>query len=208
MRFVTVSRAILAVGIYSLSATLSLVFADVYRFTGANGETFYTTKEVRPRAIREFVNPTPIPQLRGRSLSQSGISTPASPIDQPLLESYIRSAADQHGLDPQLIHAMIEAESGYNAFAVSPKGALGLMQLMPSTAETYGVWDPMDPHQNINGGVKFMKRLLERFDSDLELALAAYNSGEANVIRHGRKVPPFNETKNYVNRVLENYNKK
>jgi soluble lytic murein transglycosylase-like protein len=132
-------------------------------------------------------------------------SSDIGPQSKQTYEPWIQASATQHGLDPRLIHAVIQAESAYNPFAVSNKGAQGLMQLMPSTADRFGVVNPMDAGENIAGGAQYLKTLLNQFDSDLELALAAYNAGENNVIRYGKKVPPFSETQKYVQKVLEIY---
>lgn len=101
-----------------------------------------------------------------------------------------------------LLHAVISVESGYIANAVSPKGAKGLMQLMPATARRFGVADPFEPRDNVRAGARYLKWLLQRFEGDLELALAAYNAGEDAVVRAGYRVPAFAETLQYVPRVL------
>jgi soluble lytic murein transglycosylase-like protein len=112
-----------------------------------------------------------------------------------------RHAAD-HSLSPALVRAVIQAESAWNVRAVSPKGAVGLMQLMPATATELGVNDPFDPVQNIRGGVKYLRFLLDRYDGNFELALAAYNAGPGAVDRYGRKVPPYRETQAYVRKIV------
>jgi Rod binding domain-containing protein len=112
----------------------------------------------------------------------------------------ISETADRHGLDPTLIAAVITQESGGNPMAVSPAGARGLMQLMPKTGDSLGVDDPFDPSQNIEGGTKYLKNLLDHFDGDETLALAAYNAGPSAVKRYG-KVPPYAETRDYVRSV-------
>ena len=114
----------------------------------------------------------------------------------------VRHAAQANALDPNLLHAVIAAESGYARRAVSPRGAQGLMQLMPATARGYGVTDPFDARQNVRAGALHLRRLLDQFDQDTVLALAAYNAGAAAVRRHGRGVPPFADTMAYVPRVL------
>jgi len=106
-----------------------------------------------------------------------------------------------------LVHAVISAESGYNAAAVSRAGARGLMQLMPDTARRFGVQDIMDPAQNIRGGVAYLRELLTMFNGNLELTLAAYNAGENAVIRNGNRIPQYAETVNYVPKVLDFYSK-
>lgn len=116
----------------------------------------------------------------------------------------IERTAAEEGLDPALLHAVVQVESGYNAHAVSPRGATGLMQLMPATALELGVGDSRDPAANLRGGARLLRRLMEAF-GDLPLALAAYNAGEAAVRRHGMRIPPYSETLAYVPAVLRRY---
>ncbi len=125
---------------------------------------------------------------------------------QPTTEinSLVEKTAKQFAVDPQLVHAIIGVESNYNANAVSRKGAMGLMQLIPSTAARYGVQNPFEPRQNIRGGVTYLKYLLDLFGGDLVLSLAAYNAGEHTVLRSGG-VPSITETKDYVRRVKARY---
>jgi soluble lytic murein transglycosylase-like protein len=117
------------------------------------------------------------------------------------IEACIATAAARYGVSQELIVAIIEAESEFNPRAVSRRGAQGLMQLMPETAATLGVNDPFDPRANIDGGVRHLRAMMDRFDNNLPLALAAYNAGEVAVIKH-RGVPPYRETRGYVNRIL------
>lgn len=119
----------------------------------------------------------------------------------------VSATAQRNSLDPRLLHALIAVESGYNPEAVSPKGAVGLMQLMPGTARRYGIQDPRDPLQNLQAGARYLSDLLRMFDNDVSLALAAYNAGEQAVIRHGRRIPPYPETTAYVPKVLALYRK-
>lgn len=119
----------------------------------------------------------------------------------------VRKLSMQYDLDPLLIHSIIEVESNYNPFAVSDKGALGLMQLVPATARRFGVRNPFDPEENISGGVRYLKYLSQVFPSDLRLVLAAYNAGEAAVTRHN-EVPHYPETEQYVYRVGKAYGKR
>ena len=118
----------------------------------------------------------------------------------------IAEAAKVHRLPPALLHAVITAESAYNPDAVSTAGAVGLMQLMPGTAERYGVRNRHDPIANVSGGTQYLRDLLNMFDDNLVLALAAYNAGENAVINNGRRIPPYKETEVYVQRVLKYYN--
>jgi soluble lytic murein transglycosylase-like protein len=113
-------------------------------------------------------------------------------------------AARRHGLDPELVMAVVSVESGFRPQAVSPKGAQGLMQLMPKTAESLGVVDAFDPEQNLDGGVRHLGQLLAQYNGDVERALAAYNAGEGAVHRH-KGIPPYRETRAYVKKVLERY---
>jgi len=117
------------------------------------------------------------------------------------IDSLISAVAARYGVSEELIAAIIEAESEFNPRAVSRTGARGLMQLMPKTAAILGVGDPFDPRENIEGGVRHLRSLMDRFDGNLPLVLAAYNAGDRAVIRHGG-VPPYRETRRYVNRIL------
>jgi soluble lytic murein transglycosylase-like protein len=117
-------------------------------------------------------------------------------------EQLIAKTADKHQVDPKLLHAVIQAESAYNPSAVSSAGAVGLMQLMPATATRFGVTDRYDPIQNIEGGTRYLKYLLHLFNSDLRLAVAAYNAGENAVMRNHNSIPPYAETQHYVSEVL------
>jgi len=117
----------------------------------------------------------------------------------------VERAARAHGVDEALVHAVIFAESSYDPRAVSPAGATGLMQLMPATAQHYGVRDLFDPAQNVSGGVRLLRDLLVQFDGNVELALAAYNAGANAVIRAGNRVPPKRETVAYVPKVIDYY---
>ena len=133
--------------------------------------------------------------------------TPSFPksVDIGKLVPVIDNAARTHGVDPRLVHAVIRAESGYNERAQSNKGALGLMQLIPATAERMGVKDVFDPVDNIFGGTRYLSHLIKMFNGDVELALAGYNAGENAVVRHGNRIPPFAETQAYVPKVLAFY---
>jgi soluble lytic murein transglycosylase-like protein len=110
----------------------------------------------------------------------------------------IDSIARRHGVDPLLVRAVIRVESNFDPRAVSPKGAAGLMQLMPETAQRYGVDNRFDPAQNIDGGVRYLRDLMAMFPGNLSLALAAYNAGEGAVLKYGRRIPPYPETQQYV----------
>jgi len=156
--------------------------------------------QVPVRAPSEQVaktEPTP-----GASKSGSGKSGPAVP-----LNDVVNSASAAYHLDPDLVNSVIHAESGFNAHAVSPKGARGLMQLMPDTANKLGVNDSFDSQANVDGGSRYLRELLERYNFDLVKALAAYNAGPQRVDQY-RGVPPFRETRAYVARIVHEYNRK
>jgi soluble lytic murein transglycosylase-like protein len=119
------------------------------------------------------------------------------------LDALIDSIAEKNSVEPPLVHSVIRAESNYNPGAVSPKGALGMMQLIPATASRFGVTDAFDPAQNIEGGVKYLKFLLDLYHQDYTKTIAAYNAGEGAVARYGG-VPPYQETRTYVTRVSNN----
>ena len=124
-----------------------------------------------------------------------------NPLLRQAIEAEIEAAALRNNLDPNLVRAVVRAESSYRPDAISSAGAMGLMQLMPATAASLGVVNPFDIRQNIDGGTRYLRRLLDMFDNNLELALAAYNAGQGNVRRHGG-IPPFAETQAFVPRVL------
>ena len=157
---------------------------------------------IRPGAYRD-------PKLRAQAFAE------ARPLPQPrhygpaampsTYDSHILAAADETKVDPALIKAVISVESGYNPMARSPKGAMGLMQLMPQTAARYGVKNIRDPKENIHGGARYLRDLMAMFGNDLRLVLAAYNAGEEAVMKYGRRIPPFAETVAYVPRVLGQY---
>jgi soluble lytic murein transglycosylase-like protein len=120
-------------------------------------------------------------------------------------DSIIEKAAVSASVEPNLLRAVIVVESGFNSRAVSKRGAVGLMQLMPATATRFGVSNPYDPRQNVHAGARYLKFLIDRFGQDIRLALAAYNAGEDAVDRNGGQIPPFSETMAYVPRVMKIY---
>jgi hypothetical protein len=138
------------------------------------------------------------------STAQSAPQAPQRPID---IDELVASASGTYSLDPDLVSSVIRAESGFNVRAVSPKGAQGLMQLMPQTASALGVENAFDPQANVDGGTRYLRELLERYNFDLIKALAAYNAGPERVERYGG-VPPYYETKAYVARIVRDFNKK
>lgn len=195
-------------GVVLMVALAGAAKADVYKYVDGTGHVYYTDKP-RHSGFRVIMRTPPV-FLRGvplRSTSFGGGQRNSRAFEQhrqqfsPLVEA----AAGRYSLDPALLHAVIRAESSYNPGAVSNKGAAGLMQLMPGTAERYGVRDRFDPVENIEGGARYLSDLLGMFRSDVRLAVAAYNSGENTVKRFGNQIPPIPETQDYVARVLNYY---
>ena len=125
-------------------------------------------------------------------------------IDSKYEDEIIR-VSKGYGVDPNLVKAVIKVESNFNPRAVSPKSAMGMMQLIPATANDYGVDDPFDPRENIDGGVRYLRDLIEVFNGDLELVLSAYNAGVSTAIKYGYSIPPYSETEEYVKKVLAYY---
>ncbi len=142
-------------------------------------------------------------------VARKALSTPrgifALPVEQRPFHTAIADASQRTGVDAALLHAVISVESGYRPDALSPRGATGLMQLLPATARRFGVADASDPVSNIEAGARYLKTLLSLFDNNTELALAAYNAGEQAVLRFGRRIPPYGETRRYVPLVMAHY---
>ncbi len=145
-----------------------------------------------------YTTPRGMGMVASRSLD--GFTTGDARVD-----SYIVEAGSRHGVDPVLIYATMHQESSFKQRALSPKGASGLMQLMPGTARRFGVTNIFDPRQNIEGGARYMRFLLDSFDGDVALALAGYNAGEGAVLKYGRRIPPYRETQEYVRRITRRY---
>jgi soluble lytic murein transglycosylase-like protein len=132
--------------------------------------------------------------------TMSGFTTGDATVD-----SYILDSGKRNSVDPLLLYAIMHQESTFKPRAMSNKGARGLMQLMPGTASRFGVGNIWDPKQNIEGGTRYMRFLLDKFDGDVRLALAGYNAGEGAVIKYGYQVPPYSETQEYVRRISKRY---
>ena len=146
-----------------------------------------------------FVN-----QARNPSPPKQATSGQARTAARSNLDHVIQRSASRHQVDPDLVHAIVRVESNYNPNAVSSRGAQGLMQLIPATARRFGVRDAFDPSANLEGGIRYLKHLMELYDGDLELVLAAYNAGENAVSRYNG-VPPFRETRNYLRKISRIY---
>jgi soluble lytic murein transglycosylase-like protein len=187
-----------AIALAAISCGLAPAVAAELAAPGSSG---YRLQNVDPAAFL-LTNPDPgSPALQAPDGSVVAPQFAGKPFAR-LIDRAAREAA----LDPALVHAVIAVESGYDAGALSPKGAIGLMQILPATALRYGVADPSSsPEANLRAGTRYLSDLMLLFDNRVDLALAAYNAGENAVLRHGQRVPPFRETLHYVLAVLANY---
>ena len=199
-----VSRpAVWCTAILALAAASPAEAGGIYGYAAADGSVYLSNMPDDDRyvpLILEQADPPAgqPPKSRATPAAAPGVADTLSLIDQ---------AARDHRLDSALLQAVVTVESGYDSRAVSGKGATGLMQLMPDTASRYGITDLYDPAQNLDAGARHLRYLLERFNCDLSLVLAAYNAGEGAVRRHGNNIPPFRETVAYVPKVLRLYEK-
>lgn len=164
--------------------------AQIYALRDANGVLVLSDKPLGEGA-QTFAVP-----------GTTAIRTTTRPFERPnQWDDVIEEHAREHGIRPDLVRAVIQVESGFNPRARSPKGAMGLMQLMPATAQELGVDNPYDPEENIRGGIAYLRFLLDQFDGNEELALAAYNAGPGAVNRYGNAIPPYRETRDYVKKI-------
>ena len=175
------------------------VRADIYSFTDENGVTHFTNVPSDAR-YQVLLKSAPEMSEAGAQISPAMLARSAE------YDPIIEKAAELASVQPELLRAVIVVESGFDPQAVSKAGARGLMQLMPATARAYGVRDANDPSQNVHAGARYLRDLIDRYENDLELVLAAYNAGETAVSRYGRTVPPYGETRRYVPKVLRVYN--
>jgi soluble lytic murein transglycosylase-like protein len=178
------------------------VVADIYKFTDTDGRVYYTDEprhSLYKRIIKsKTFRPSNTNNYHAKVRTFSGAN-------KKRFAELIEQAANRYQVDAKLVHAVIQTESAYNSSAQSPKGAVGLMQLMPETARRFGVIDRNDPDQNVDGGTRYLKHLINMFNPNLDLAVAAYNAGENAVIRYNNSIPPYPETQNYVKQVLALY---
>ena len=188
-----------AILILAVAAAPGLARADIYSFTNANGVAHFSNvpSDSRYQLLVATPSDETAPAQKGAAINWLARSAQ--------YDGVIRGAAKDATIQAALVRAVIVVESGFNPRAISKKGAIGLMQLQPATAKRYGVKDIYDPEQNVRAGAHYLSDLLARFDSNLELALAAYNAGEEAVERYGRRVPPFRETLAYVPSVMKVY---
>jgi soluble lytic murein transglycosylase-like protein len=185
--------------ILAVAAAPGLARADVYSFTDASGVAHFSNVPSDSRYQLLISTPTETAAGAAKGPAIDWLARSAK------YDSVISGAAKDATIQAALVRAVIVVESGFNPRAISKKGAIGLMQLQPATARRYGVKNIYDPEQNVRAGAHYLSDLLVRFDSNLELALAAYNAGEEAVERYGRHVPPFRETLAYVPSVMKVY---
>lgn len=170
-------------------------------YTSDTGNSYVDIPSAQIDHFEKDLSPPPLPVA-----APAPASKPVAPPPKTLADM-VNSASDAHNIDPDLINSVIHAESNFNPHAVSPKGARGLMQLMPKTASELGVANSFDPNSNVDGGTKYLRELLERYNYDMVKALAAYNAGPQRVDQyHG--VPPYYETRAYVARIVRDFNNK
>ncbi len=181
---------------------LQPVWADVYAYTANDGAVNLSNVPMDSRYSVLVLEP----KEQAVAAPSMDVSKRSSIIANKVrYDRMVDAVAHTYGLESALLHAVISVESRYSPNAVSKKGAMGLMQLMPIVAKYYGVADPLDPVQNLHGGAKYLRYLLKKYNNDRSLALAAYNAGESMVAKYGNRIPPFRETTNYVPRVLKYY---
>ena len=188
----------------SQSCLMDAAVADVYKYVDGSGHVFYTDKP-RHSGFRLIIRTPPAFTFASRKQPGGYGFSKAFEKNRRQFTPLIEATASKYSLDPALLHAVIRAESSYNPGAVSNKGAAGLMQLMPGTADRYGVRDRFDPEENVEGGARYLSDLIGMFQSDIRLAVAAYNAGENTVKKFGNQIPPIAETRDYVVRVLNYY---
>ncbi len=181
--------------------------ADVYKYIDGSGHVFYTDEPRNKLYKRIIKTPIHIPSAASASPFMAAVLKrhTFSGVNKARYNELIEDAAQRHQVDVKLLHAVIQTESAYNSTAISSAGAAGLMQLMPATAQRFGVMDRNDPDQNVDGGTRYLKHLITMFGPRLDLAIAAYNAGENAVIRHNNTIPPYRETQDYVRQVLALY---
>ncbi len=175
--------------------------ADIYRYVDEDGVAYYTDAPLNKKAEKIMRTDPPATSTADTGQKNGQFSSRRD------FTGIVADKATKYEIDPSLLHAVIKTESNGNPYAVSRKGAMGLMQLMPMTASDLDVRNPFDPEENIDGGTRYLKYLIEKFKGDLTLALAAYNAGP-NLVEKRRAVPEISETKQYVKKVLSLYNGK
>jgi hypothetical protein len=185
---------VIVIGLVAILLYASPASADIYKYIDENGVSCYTDAPMGKKTVKV------LKEKKGTARQGESFSSEPTAENRDY-SAYVERAASKYEIEPELIRAVIKAESNGNHRAVSSKGAMGLMQLMPSTADDMNVVNPFNPEENIEGGTRYLRFLLEKFNGDLTLALAAYNAGPKTVEKY-RTVPPISETKQYVKKIL------
>jgi len=183
------------------SMTLPVMADPIYRYENEDGKMVYTDtppdqssfEEYKPKALFVMTHKPPTVHARYYNMAAKGKISPL-----------IQNLAQQHEMDPHLVEAVVKAESDYDPFALSKKGAQGLMQIMPMTGIDLGLQNPFDPQQNLDAGIRHLKKLMTKYENNVDLALAAYNAGEMSVKKY-KGVPPYPETLDYIQKIKKYY---
>lgn len=207
-------------GLMIALAWLPLIgYGDVFKYVDEDGKIYFTdaplqgsdyrlewkrkSKKIIKENSKRLIAVGSKKNLPARRLAHLSVAPKKLSVRRSRYAHLIERSARRNNLHPELLHAVIRAESAYKPSAVSPAGAIGLMQLMPATAARYNVSDIYDPEENISGGAQYLRFLLDMFEHDLRLALAGYNAGENAVVKYGNQIPPYPETQKYVRKVLQ-----
>jgi soluble lytic murein transglycosylase-like protein len=178
----------------ALMAIASPARAQIYSWRDADGRLILSnTRPQNASSVQSFA----VPEVEGVRTTRDAVGAGRIQTYDDLIMEHSRL----NGVRPSLVRAVVQVESGFNPRAYSPKGAMGLMQLMPETAREFGVRNPFNPEENVRGGVAYLRQLLDRYDNNEQLALAAYNAGPGAVDKHGQSIPPYRETRDYVSKV-------
>ena len=199
----------IVVSVLLMVGVIQTADADIYQYVDENGVVHFTNvptsskkkpAKIYPEQKKQSPLTAAVAQSAGNEQQNNSRDTvPASYLN------IINTACSRFGVDPSLVHAIVKVESDFNPYAVSRKGAMGLMQLMPQTANTMNVRNTFSPDENVEGGVKYLRYLLDRYEGNISLALAAYNAGETAVKKWGT-IPPYKETQDYVRKIMQIYN--
>ena len=186
----------LIAGALAVVGLASPAHAQIYSWRDADGRLVLSNSKPQNANI-DSVQSFAVPEAEGVRTTRDTVAVDRS----QLYDDIIIENSRRHDVRPSLVRAVVQVESGFNPRAYSPKGAMGLMQLMPATAREFGVRNPFNPEENVRGGVAYLRQLLDRYAGNEQLALAAYNAGPGAVDKHGQSIPPYRETRDYVTKV-------